>query len=574
MSLGLPNIDTIKDLFTGSISDKLKAWIEPHAIVNAAIFLTLNLALVYPILLPALELRPNPFISSLLKLSSTWQIVLGGVALLLLSYLINTFGIFFLSIASGDVFRDTPIIDGILRGRQRNRYESLRLAGSQPGSSSGKNEKQIKEEKAKRNQAAYRFAYDFPVEESELGLTSLGNLLISPSSYIFHQYGASSELVWPIIQDKLGENDKTAKLVQENWLSLLFLTSLEILLLIVTLELFLAAGFARGEIPWLQVLLLVSGAFLCYKASLEKARQWSSSLRRLFDLKINVAFPELGLKALSDLSPVDKKFTKTWREVSSWLAYGAHSFPLSNKEYPPQSSWYSTPKAETWPQFKHPGYLQVEFLKSSKQVVYERSGSKHQFHEVFAYMFAVTNKSAGEESLSGEGAYLVVMDKLDLAFPPQSVAGKLYVYSDPNVTENQVKIKEIDVEGKQDPAGEFLTLTFPLGNIASGSSRILRYSIKSLLASVDVDPPDHFSGVELGVTPSGRYGFKLTTDKKTKAGATVVIENFMKLELKEEAKLGFTPVIGTLDPQKGNRRVTWTFPPHDHTETVMITLKE
>lgn len=52
MLYGLPNIDTIKDLISGSFSDKLKAFIEPHALVNAAIFLTLNLALVFPVFVP------------------------------------------------------------------------------------------------------------------------------------------------------------------------------------------------------------------------------------------------------------------------------------------------------------------------------------------------------------------------------------------------------------------------------------------------------------------------------------------------------------------------------------------
>src|SRR5687767_13266027 len=102
MSFGLPAIDTIKDLLTGSTTDKLKAFIEPFALVNAGIFLILNLALVYPKLDP---FSGNQFVASIFGLSDAWQAVIGALIVLMLSYVINNLNSFFLDVMSGEIFR-------------------------------------------------------------------------------------------------------------------------------------------------------------------------------------------------------------------------------------------------------------------------------------------------------------------------------------------------------------------------------------------------------------------------------------------------------------------------------------
>ena len=524
MSLGLPNIDSIKELITGNLSDRLKAWIEPHAIVNAAIFLILNLALVLPPLLPALSINRNPFVASLLRLSPAWQAVLAGFTLLLFSYLINTLGTFFLSLASGDVFRKTPLIDDFFRGRQEKEFERLRELGSQTGVSG--------EKEAERNQAAYEFSYNFPVYKTELGLTSLANILNSPSSYIYHQYGASSEIIWPILQDKLGDKDTTAKLVQETWISLVFLSTLEILLLVVIYELLLVSRLAEiKDFPGLQMLLLLAGAVLCYYAALAKARQWSVNFRRVFDLKIGLAFSELGMKGIEKLSPVDSKFADHWQRISSWLAYGAHFAHVPKPfDVAARAEWYTPPVEDVWPQASGPDYLQIGIIQHTTDptIQKEEKGSTTSFFRTHTFSIPVTNKSAGDAQSSGQGAYLIVKDKKNAFLPREIVKGMLLIHSDPVHIFPKLRSREISVPGTQEEAGDFSRVLFPLGDLSPGASRILTFSRDQGIAAVEVTPHAQIADVTLEMLGQGGYVIKIVPAEGASGEATLQVSYLEK----------------------------------------------
>jgi hypothetical protein len=51
--------------------------------------------------------------------------------------------------------------------------------------------------------AADKLAYEFPDEERDLAPTRLGNILLSPASYTYRQYGARLDTIWPILARKI-----------------------------------------------------------------------------------------------------------------------------------------------------------------------------------------------------------------------------------------------------------------------------------------------------------------------------------------------------------------------------------
>lgn len=200
----LPAVDTIKDLLTGSFSDKFKALLEPYALVNASIFLTLNLALVYPLL--AETSSGAPFVARILGLSPAWLVVVGTISLSVLAYLIGNMSGFFLDLVSGEIFKNSWLL-GKYRWFEEQRWQELVVKVNENPDPDDEIAVAI------RNQAAYWLAYDFPVKKDELGLTRLGNLLISPASYVTYQYGANLEILWPVLEEKLKDEDKPLKLI-------------------------------------------------------------------------------------------------------------------------------------------------------------------------------------------------------------------------------------------------------------------------------------------------------------------------------------------------------------------------
>ena len=76
--MSFASIEAIKDLLTGSIWDKFKEFIEPYALINAIILITLNLALVYPVMGGVAD---NAFLAALAKASIEWKLAAGAIVL-------------------------------------------------------------------------------------------------------------------------------------------------------------------------------------------------------------------------------------------------------------------------------------------------------------------------------------------------------------------------------------------------------------------------------------------------------------------------------------------------------------
>lgn len=470
-------IEAIKDLLTGSIWDKFKEMIEPYALVSSIIFISLNLALIYPSMG---GLASNPFFVAFGKASDPWKLAAGTITLFVVSYLINHLGGFILDFASGEAFRRWPLIGKWLANIQENKFLKLQADSTENETSDDD------ELKLKRGKATFRLAYDYPVRKEELGLTKLGNLLLSPSSYVAHQYGTSLHLVWPIIQTKLKDDNKIYKSAQTNWTSLLFFTSLFGVLILIALELvlLLILGGAKPDIA--QIITLLFFAYVCLYASLDKSRQWGRAIRYLFDVHAREVFVDLGMEGLKDLKPADiDQYRSRWQEVLGWLAYGA----IRENQFPPDKKWYTAdspaPEPEKWPQVKHPDILKVESMKqfTGREMYSKNNGRSHLcIEKTVDYFFAVTNISSGEKPLSARDAYLLVQDAG--VSPPQAVVGKT---GKQKTSKGVAILEETNVTGKRQE-GKPPGLLFPLGTIQPGASRVLTYSLDSTLASVTINP--------------------------------------------------------------------------------------
>lgn len=488
-------IDAIKELVTGSVWDKFKEMIEPYALINAIVFMVLNLALVYP---AWGGLQKNPFVEAFAAVSDVWKLAAGTIILFVLSYLINHLSTFSLNFASGEVFRNSALIGPMLKARQEKVFDQLlaiAMSGDSPPEAPKKTDKRAEasaeqpreakhaeepspeEPTRARDEAAFRLAYEFPVDRSELALSRLGNLLMSAPSYIYHQYGASMQLAWPVLQEHLSGDDNTSKAIQKNWDSLGFFANLYGLLILVAIEVILAVGWGMTSSEILQMLLLVASAALCYSASLEKARQWGKAMRRAFDSHLKDVFDDLGMLALKDLTPASKDLQPSWRNVMGWLAYGAHE----EFKYKAQPTWYKP--ASSPPKLTYPGFLEVKLLAQelgSKTSIRRHNNRSASLTRPLRYLFGITNIGKGVVPPSGREAYLLVEDRT--AILPPGLTGHLYKQR----RGHSLAYFPFHVKGTRQ-AGDPDCLLFPLGDIPAGCSCILEYSVDSRIGTVAAD---------------------------------------------------------------------------------------
>jgi hypothetical protein len=117
----VPVLSALTELLSGAVTEEFKKLFKPSALVASAVFLTLNLVLILPVL-RALGIGP---VIALDQLSTAWQIVLGTLLLFALAYVLSSLGGAFLALMSGASLRDSPVIGWLLRELQSRTYERL-----------------------------------------------------------------------------------------------------------------------------------------------------------------------------------------------------------------------------------------------------------------------------------------------------------------------------------------------------------------------------------------------------------------------------------------------------------------
>ena len=454
----LPAISSLVSLLSGSITGLKDLVTNATSLIAAAYFGLLHLAIIFP------PLRDSGFlpIVAFERLPTVWQVVLGTLIFSTLAFILSVMGQSLLGLVNGRVLSDhVPELASKLKDGQAERFHQL--WNTVEGEAS--NEDWAAED------AADKLAYEFPDEERDLAPTRLGNILLSPASYTYRQYGARLDTIWPILARKIDADFR--KQIDGEMEAIIFLATMSVLSVVAALELALAlAWFGDSWWSWLWCPVLVLAAIVFYYATFPKARAWGLGIRTAFDQDLALAAKELGLR--DDLTDPQEK-QKRWREVSGWLSIGILRVPPDSRlvfkepqeeDKPlatPQLDWYETPKAAKPLTVKYPPNVTVSSHSAvtdewPNTLVSERSWRSA--GQEMAYVIAVTNQ--GEQRV--KGTHLQVVD-------------------------TRLPLLPVSVSADSGSGGEGVSLPDATGNppplllflppIAAGETHVLRYRVRS-----------------------------------------------------------------------------------------------
>ena len=302
----LPAISSLVSLLSGSITGLKDLVTNATSLIAAAYFGLLHLVLIFP------PLRDSEFlpIVAFERLPTVWQVVLGTLIFFTLAFILSVMAQSFLNLVNGQALHDrVPEEAARFRRRQIARFKQLQNTIMQ----NANDEDWVAED------AADKLAYEFPDEERDIAPTRLGNILLSPASYTYRQYGARLDTIWPILFRKL-DDEELSKQITGEMEAITFLATMSILSVLMAFEMALVVvwfGDSWWSLLWSPLLLLVAIVF--YYVTFPKARAWGLGIRTAFDQHLDLAAKGLGLRDLTD--PLEKQ--QRWREISAWLSIGA-----------------------------------------------------------------------------------------------------------------------------------------------------------------------------------------------------------------------------------------------------------
>ncbi len=99
-------LPAISEFLKGTFDESLKKLVQPSGIIAAAIFLLLNLLIIYP----PLAAKELAIITNFAALDSAWQIVIGLTVLVVLSYMLVSLSNSILRLMTGELWSDSPLI--------------------------------------------------------------------------------------------------------------------------------------------------------------------------------------------------------------------------------------------------------------------------------------------------------------------------------------------------------------------------------------------------------------------------------------------------------------------------------
>ena len=118
----IPALASLTSLLSGAVAGDFRNLFKPSDLIAAAVFLALNLVLV----LPALRNAGVSVVVAPEQLSTVWRLALGALFFVTLAYILNSLGPAFLTLASGAVIKDSPIIGWGMKELQKWHYKYLR----------------------------------------------------------------------------------------------------------------------------------------------------------------------------------------------------------------------------------------------------------------------------------------------------------------------------------------------------------------------------------------------------------------------------------------------------------------
>jgi hypothetical protein len=510
---GLPVFSALTDLVTSTFTDQFKKLIQPAPLVAASIFATLQFVLFYP---PLAERYPaiTWWIASL---PTVWQVVLGTLLILSLGYLLGSLSDFFLSVASGSALRDSPLVGKALIALQKKQFKNTTESARSEGTA----------DNTARARALRRLAYQFPRAEEDVAPTRLGNVLANVGDYTWRQYGAAFSVVWPLLDLRLKEKNEALRgQLDDNRTALAFLATMTVLLGLIAVELAIVNLAQQQPLPaLLGTILFVVVAYVVYAAGVLKAEAWSRGVRTAFDLYLEEAGKELGLRALNGPTAEQQRKDR-WEQVSRWLTYGATKINELGWEVDQQKhDWYAPPGAMPPVSVQYPATVSVEQWGQARRGAAGLSDTHWVFGQIAEYLFLVSSAAAGRLAPFARNVVLLVTDPA-LDPVPLTTPGTLCTGSGATGTA-QIVGNRLN--------GEAPALRWELGDIAPGRSATLQYQINRVEVAITVDGP--FTILSLEEQKSNKIFLRIRNGGLSAARCTITVDT--PLDLASPASLNY-----------------------------------
>ena len=449
--LSLPILSSLASSISSTIGDNFKDLFKPISIVAAGVFLSLNLVLI----LPPLTILNIGAINALESLPNIWKVLFATFLLLILGYIINNLGEFFLNVVNGSVIQESSIGYILVHLKKKKREE---LEATLTDDYLSKSEIEITQKaKILAGRAAQKLALEFP-DDKNVAPNRLGNIIASATSYSQNQYGAHFGTLWPAMELSLKSKDIDLHTrLAKNSESLQFLASLIILIFIVAFE-YVVVHLLVGPI-WclLSVIVFFLVIYIIYQAAAQRALNWGRDIRTAFDLYLDEVRASLNLVELNNYKSVTKR-KERWEGISQWLRYGALKFSTPSDNIPKlKPEWfYKKPSTDPIePVLFYPPTLNIQVRHQEVEYWSTKKVSEKEFSFYggeLNYIFSITNADNSKNAKTTLNNFLLVSDKRILAVPEKvpDESGDLEGIrqpSDPNTPEAILwKLPDIQVQ--------------------------------------------------------------------------------------------------------------------------------
>ncbi|MFN0071733.1 MAG: hypothetical protein ACKVVP_09635 [Chloroflexota bacterium] len=349
-SLGFP---AISDFLKDTLGESLRRPLQPAGLFTAAIFLFLNLALVFP---PLAELDVG-LATGFFGLSGAWQIVLATATVLTLAYVLVALSSNVLTFFSGESWEDSWLGSIAVRMQQarldqiNDEFEALtraaddaqtRASAAGPTSATRATESALAQrliavsvQKLWARTTRFPHTPDAATQSTvQLAPTALGNVLRSTASRVAVQYGMDMSALWPHLETVIAEKTSLTSRINNEKASLDFLLTLAFMLGVFAIELATLECWLRrwpdALLPWLFLLL----AYLFYRAAVAKAVGWGAAVKLAFDLHREDLRAALKMKEFT--SRADER--GNWAKASEWVLWGTRADEIFDGPAPPPQS--------------------------------------------------------------------------------------------------------------------------------------------------------------------------------------------------------------------------------------------
>ncbi|MEP6468165.1 MAG: hypothetical protein ABJC24_00180 [Chloroflexota bacterium] len=295
-------LPAVAEFFKTTVDASLAKLVQPSAIVPATVFILLNALFIHPSLVaagfgPAVGLEALP---------DGLKIAVLIVLILILGYVVLSLNSTFLRLATGELWRGTPLYNWML-GRAVGRRRALEVA---------RDLAQTNSDLAEDRWLAYEIAR-WP-NEQQLTPTRLGNALGSSATAIYQRYGIDMNACWPPLQSLVAkEASALSSLIDDARGSLDLLLNLALSFALFGIE-GLVVQTVNGSFQGAAyALVAIPVAYGCYRAAAARAVGWGDLIETAFDLHRDLLATELGLRKAADFA--DAK--KLWESASRFLLY-------------------------------------------------------------------------------------------------------------------------------------------------------------------------------------------------------------------------------------------------------------